>query len=84
MQTQHNFNYFVKEDFDHAYRKKVHAIARCFARMRSLTNSAKVEEEVDTRWIQYLRESCLAQMHEKKKLVNRCFRLTSMNCYLKG
>lgn len=52
MQTQHNFNYFVKEDFDHAYRKKV-------------------EEEVDTRWIQYLRESCLAQMHEKKKLVNR-------------
>jgi hypothetical protein len=42
--------------------------------VRSLTRSIlsrQVEEEVDTRWVQYLRDSCYAQMQEKKNLVNK-------------
>jgi hypothetical protein len=31
----------------------------------------QVEEEVDTRWVQYLRDSCYAQMQEKKTLINK-------------
>lgn len=53
MESQENqFKYYVREDFNPAYR-------------------SKVEEEVDTRWVQYLRDSCYAQMQEKKNLVNK-------------
>lgn len=76
MESQENqFKYYVREDFNPAYRSKVttrHATRTPHA-LHEWTQFCcrQVEEEVDTRWVQYLRDSCYAQMQEKKNLVNK-------------